>query len=248
MKKLESLLKKEDEKKKDRSEVLEEKKQNIENFLQTVDDFILQKFGQPRHDNDGFHPSSLGTASGRCPRKLVYLLQGVEKKNVLSPRILRVMQDGVRMHQTLQTWFSEMGILVAPEIPIVWEDPPIRGHADGIINWEGEDILLEIKTIRSDAFNKLVLLNAPKNEAFLQANIYAYILGLEKIWFVYYNKDDAQIALFEKNCDKILAEKQIDEWRAIYKMFVDGVLPDRPYKKNSVQCKSCELAYHCWSG
>jgi hypothetical protein len=197
-------------------------------------------------ENDGFHASSLGVTHGKCARRNVYLLRGVEKMGHFPPRILRVFQNGHDVHERTQNIMEGMGIEMESEIPIEYELPPIRGHADGILTWQGRRILLEIKSCSDEVFVNRLKWKKPKDDHFDQANIYAYILGLDIIWVLYENKNTQEVKIFEKAADPEKAEKIIDAWWAQWLVHQDGELPIRPYKVGSSTCGGCDLKYMCY--
>lgn len=197
-------------------------------------------------EDDGFHCSTLGIDYGKCPRRSVYLLKGVAKRSTVGPRIRRVFGNGHAVHDRLQKDWEVMAGMVS-EVPIKWEDPPIRGHADGVLEWEGEKILVEIKSCNDEVFANRLRFNKAKKEHFDQCNIYAYVLGIKKVWIVYENKDNQNNLFFEMDASIEKAEKQLDKWRTEYEMFKEGVLPARPYKPSSPTCAPCDLKYHCFA-
>lgn len=196
-------------------------------------------------ETDGFHASSLGISVGACGRRNVYLLRGVEKQNIFDARILRVFANGHAVHERIQNMLEGMGLNAESEIPIVYEEPPIRGHADGVLEWEGRKILIEIKSCSSTVFNNRLQWKAPKKEHVAQANIYAYVLGLDYIWVIYECKDTQNTKIFEVKTDVEAAEKQISKWHAEWLCFKDGELPKRPYKPGSPTCSGCDLKNVC---
>ena len=124
---------------------------DLEEFRRIYEQTILGDADTSRHvEADGFHPSMLGIYSGKCMRRAVYLLRGVEKVPNFDSRILRVFAVGHSIHERIQGIIESSNLEFEAEVPIVSEDPPIRGHADGIITlpWNGRKILLEIKSFK----------------------------------------------------------------------------------------------------
>lgn len=194
---------------------------------------------------DGFHASSLGVKYGTCPRRNVYLLRGIAKENRFDARTLRVFQNGHDVHARIQRIIEQMGVGMESEVRIDHDDPPIKGHADGVLVWEGRKILLEIKSCSDDVFINRLKFKKPKEEHFAQANIYAWVLGIDTIFIVYENKNTQEVKFFEVPANKEAAEKIVESWRLQYKVFKDGELPKRPYKPGSPTCAGCDLKTHC---
>jgi hypothetical protein len=203
-----------------------------------------------RHvEADGFHPSMLGIYSGKCMRRAVYLLRGVEKVPNFNHRILRVFANGHSTHERIQGILQASGLEFEAEVPINAEDPPIRGHADGIITlpWNGRKILLEIKSCNENTFNARLKWKKAKDEHFDQANIYAHILGIDTIWILYENKDNQEYEIFEHAYSAKKALAIIKKWRKAYDIYERGEIPVRPYKSDSQACMSCDVRSICLS-
>lgn len=119
------------------------------------------------------HPSEM-VKSDWCLRASYFALKGAEvKKDKPNLRLQSIFDEGHSIHAKWQNWFSEMGVLygywdlgtpnnkswatskdlagvpnkVYKEVPLVYEDLMIAGHADGWIKGIGDDCLIEIKSI-----------------------------------------------------------------------------------------------------
>ena len=221
---------------------------DVEEFKRAYDEFWLNTVDESRFvEADGFHPSSLGVEHGKCVRYHYYMLSGVRKENTFNARLLRILHRGNTIHEMMQKNLEDMKVLRSAEIPIEWNDPPIKGHCDGVISYNGRIILIEIKSISGAGFDQRVQWKRAKPEHLLQAYIYAYILKIDIIWIVYYNKATEEIEIFEYPANKEVAEKQIKKWKKWYQVWQDGELPKRPFKIDSPACSSCPLAKHCYS-
>ena len=79
------------------------------------------------------------------------------------------------------------------EMTLISDEYDIIGHCDGVIKDGAEDILLEIKSINTYQFGKL---REPSIGYLEQATIYAWLLGLKKILFLYYDKNNSELKEF----------------------------------------------------
>ena len=122
----------------------------------------------------GFHPSY----TNQCARYWYYLFNGVDVTTSFSSQTYRIFDNGHAVHDRLYSYFREMGVLVAEEIPVKYDSPPIEGTADGIIDWDGNK-LIELKSISSEGFHYRQLHNKPKDEHYRQAQIYMECLNLD---------------------------------------------------------------------
>jgi hypothetical protein len=105
-----------------------------------------------------------------CLRASYFALTGAEvKKDKANLRLQSIFDEGHSIHAKWQNWFREMGVLygawsdstgtswavakdVHPsvdykEVPLVFPELMIAGHADGWIKGIGDDCLIEIKSI-----------------------------------------------------------------------------------------------------
>ncbi len=127
----------------------------VQEFMEALDLAIVSQSDDSRLiEADGFHPSSLGIKSGKCQRRNVYLLRGTPREPITNPRTQRIFGNGHAVHDRLQKYLEKMdGINFQTEVVIEYENPPIRGHADGVFEWDGKKILREIKSCNQDVFD-----------------------------------------------------------------------------------------------
>lgn len=189
----------------------------------------------------GFHPSY----TNQCARYWYYLFEGVNVTPSFSAQTYRIFDNGHAVHDRLYSYFRDMGILIAEEIPVSHESPPIEGTADGIINWYGEK-LIELKSISSEGFHYRQLHNKPKDEHYRQAQIYMRCLNLDSGFVIYENKNNQDILpiFIEKDDDFI--DKLFKKYNKIHAAYLSGEIPVQPYKRTSANCSSCDLQSLCW--
>lgn len=229
--------------------VLDEQEQSdLDAFVEAFDAAWIATRDESREvESDGFHPSSLGIAHGKCARRNVYMLRGERKEARFSARILRVFANGHGVHDRLQRVLESMDTGMESEISIDSDNPPIRGHADGTLTWRGKRICVEIKSCSPDVFTNRLKWKKPKDEHFEQVNIYAYVLDIDTIWIVYENKGTQELKFFEKKTDRVAAKKIVDDWHSQWLCHEAGELPKRPYKIGSPVCAGCDFNYMCVS-
>jgi hypothetical protein len=95
------------------------------------------------------------------------------------------------VHLYIQYNLKKLGILNDFEVDV--KGLGIGGNADGDITYKGERVVLEVKTMNTFQFMKLV---KPDPKHVKQASIYADRLGLEKILFIYYDKSTSDLKLY----------------------------------------------------
>jgi len=213
------------------------------NIVEEIDDFLLLRNVSKFKQVKGFHPSY----TNQCSRYWYYLFQGVDIATYFSPQTHRIFDNGHAVHERLYSYFRGMGVLVAEEIPVKYDSPPIEGTADGIIDWDGNK-LIELKSISSEGFHYRQLHNKPKDEHYRQAQIYMECLKLDAGYVIYENKNNQEILPIYIEKDPKFIEKLFKKYLGIYHDYINGNIPERPYKRTSANCNSCDLVELCWSG
>ena len=178
-------------------------------ILKIIDDY-LNKRPKDERATRCFHPSSLHKSEE-------YLLKAYfEGDNVadVSPRILRIFDNGKAMHERLQKYLKEAGVLLQAEVPVLNSEYEIRGSADGIVGFEGVRGVLELKSINSLGFYALF---QPKSEHVLQLNVYMYCLGISRGLLLYECKDNQEIKEFFLKQDSGVLEPVLEKIRRVQK-------------------------------
>jgi hypothetical protein len=212
-------------------------------LVESIDSHLAKRNGVELKRVEGFHPSY----TNQCGRYWVYLFRGVSANVDFASQTYRIFDNGHAVHDRLYSYLSGMGILTEEEIPVESEDPPIRGTADGIINFHGKQ-LIELKSISDVGFSYRKIYNKPKDDHYRQAQIYMRCLNLDSGFVIYENKNNQEILPLYMERDDEFIDKLYKKYRKIYKNFIDGdVLPGRPYKSiASKQCSWCNVKEFCW--
>lgn len=222
-----------------KSEIQEQK---IEILLQdAIDNHLVKRNALAHKKVNGFHPSY----TNQCSRYWYYLFEGVDIESSFKPQTYRIFDNGHAVHERLYSYFREMGILVDDEIPVTYNNPPIEGTADGIIDWYGHK-LIELKSISSEGFHYRQLYNKPKDEHYRQAQIYMRCLDLPSGYVIYENKNNQEILPIFIERDDEFIDKLFIKYNKIYTNFLEKKIPKQPYKRSSANCASCDLASTCW--
>jgi CRISPR/Cas system-associated exonuclease Cas4 (RecB family) len=164
------------------------------------------------------------------------------------------MAYGTEAHARIQKVFADTGILVEEERKVITdpdsEFPPIFGFADLIIDWQGEEAVGEIKTTTAESYVSKKAKSTPAGYHLLQVLIYMKVLGLNKGFLLYENKNTQQLLIMPVTwnvTNKKLADDAFDWMNKVYKNWQAGTLPKRPFKsERSVVCKTCPFTKHCW--
>lgn len=149
-----------------------------------------------------FHPSQLMT---QCKRAMCFDLLGTPHSDKVSRGISgslqRTFDVGTWYHVYIQNILYAIGLLEQAEVPVINEDKYITGSADGTFKAEvfGERVVLEIKTM-NDIFYKRAIFNPFKKHEF-QASLYARELGINKVLYLYINKNTSEMKDFLRPID-----------------------------------------------
>lgn len=164
------------------------------------------------------------------------------------------MSYGVEAHSRIQKVFADTGILIEKEkkVNTIGSDeyPPILGFADLIIDWQGEEVVGEIKTTGPESYVSKKAKNKPAGYHLLQVLIYMKVLDMNKGFLIYENKATQKLLIIPVvwNVDnKRLVDETFEWMHEVHQSWQEGNKPRRPFKsERSVACKSCPFNKHCW--
>lgn len=211
------------------------------------------KMGRPNGfvKKKSFAPSGVGYGSGTCPRYWYLAFHGANFVYDNTARQRANMDAGTAAGERIAKLFKEAGILNAAEFKIVNEDPPIFGYGDLAVTWQGEQMVGEVKTTRTESFNTRASNMAAPGYQLIQLLIYMKVLNKEKGFFVLEDKNDHSLLIIPvkmTEANKKLVD-DVFEWMRTVKAASDAdTLPKRPFTPKSMQCKSCPVWGDCWAG
>lgn len=195
-----------------------------------------------------FHPSQIDTC---CARQSTYELSGVPPTDKASRNIpaslQRIFDVGTWYHLYFQNLLYAIDVLEQAEVPVISKEKFINGKADGVIKETvfGERVVLEIKSMNNANYNRAVFQPFKKHEA--QASIYAKELGINKVLYLYINKDTSDIKEFLRPLDEDSLSKSEKKMQSIIKHVEEKTLPVRSCKdKFSEQALACPFRALCF--
>lgn len=197
-----------------------------------------------------FSPSSFyGYGNGVCPRYWYYAFHGAEFKFNNTARERANMDAGTAAGERIAKLFDEAGLLNSAEGKVIYNDPPIFGFMDLAVTWQGEEMIGEVKTTKSESFElRAAAMKAPGYQL-LQLLIYMYVYEKEKGFFVVENKNTHQLLIIPVKMTDERRElvERVFEWMREVKAASDAdQLPERPFTRSSPNCKSCPVRDTCW--
>ena len=194
-----------------------------------------------------FSPSSLVYGSGACPRYWFLAFSGAEFYDDADPYAVANMSSGTQSHERIQKAIEDAGIMVEKEKKIISQDPPIFGFADAVIQWKEEQPVVEIKTMREEAFAYRKHAKPPSYHV-MQLIIYMKVLGKRLGILLYENKNSHELhaITIEPTPEYIAWADYAFGWmKEVRKQWESKEIPKKPYRSNSKVCKTCPLQKAC---
>jgi len=205
----------------------------------------IDKFAQKKT----FAPSTIAYSHGECPRYWYLAFEGAVFEDNADAYGGANMTAGTKSHERIQEAMGNVpDFLVDSEFKITYSDPPIFGFGDVILNWGGEELLGEIKTMPSEGFEYRKASGKPKTGHLIQLLIYMKILGKSKAVLIYENKNNHDLLVLPVEVNDTYREwvNNAFQWmRDVRKAWVDKTLPTKNYRSNSKICKTCPLTKVC---
>lgn len=134
-----------------------------------LDMYLLEKANRP---NDRAINVNAPSCAGKCMRANYYSRMGYESDGSVDPRSQRIFDNGDGVHERLQGYLLDMGLLICDELPLINDELSIQGHTDGILDIDEDEIaILELKSINDAGFQKL---KDAKDEHKRQGFVYLY--------------------------------------------------------------------------
>lgn len=195
-----------------------------------------------------FAPSTIAYGHGECPRYWYLAFDGQMFEDNADAYGAANMTAGSLSHGRIQTAMRDSGILIEDEFKIIHDDPPIFGYGDVMLDWQGEPLLGEIKTMMNEGFEYRKATKKPKPGHLIQLLIYMKILKKAKAVLIYENKNNHELLILPVEVNdhyRRWVDQAFDWMRTVRKAWVDRTLPKKNYRSNSKICKSCPIRKAC---
>jgi CRISPR/Cas system-associated exonuclease Cas4 (RecB family) len=196
-----------------------------------------------------FAPSTIAYSHGECPRYWYLAFEGANFTDNADAYGGANMTAGTKSHERIQEAMSNVpGFLVDSEFKVTYNDPPIFGYGDVILNWEEQELLGEIKTMPNEGFEYRKIAGKPKLGHMVQLLIYMKILNKSKAVLIYENKNNHELLIFPVELNEYMyqwVENTFDWMRTVRKAWTDKTLPEKNYRSNSKICKTCPIREAC---
>ncbi|CAB4146031.1 cas4, CRISPR-associated protein Cas4 [uncultured Caudovirales phage] len=196
-----------------------------------------------------FSPSTIGYGHGNCPRYWFIAFTGADFEEQFDSMARANMDNGSGAHDRIQKAMDKTGMVIQTEREIKSDSPPIRGFADVIIEWEGKEVVGEIKTAKDESYSLRRAEMKPSPNHLLQILTYMKINKSEQGFMFYENKNTQEFLIIpinmnEKN-EKII-NNTFDWLNKVYNSYQESLLPNRVFLKTSYACTNCPVKKTCW--
>lgn len=221
---------------------------NTQELIDKINYGYIAKRGTKFTTKKTFAPSTIAYSHGECPRYWYLAFEGADFVDSADAYGGANMTAGTKSHERIQQAMEDAGILKDSEFKVTWNDPPIFGFGDVILEWGGEDLLGEIKTMPSEGFEYRKAAGKPKVGHLIQLLIYMRILNKTRAVLIYENKNNHDLLVLpvEINDYYIKWVNQAFDWmKTVRKAWEDKTLPEKNYRSNSKICKTCPLRATC---
>lgn len=217
-------------------------------LIKKIQHGYIAKRGEKFQQKKSFAPSTIAYSHGECPRYWYLAFEGALFQDNADAYGGANMTNGTKSHERIQQAMDDAGILKDSEFKVTWEDPPIFGFGDVILDWGGEDLLGEIKTMPNEGFEYRKAAGKPKVGHLIQLLIYMRILNKTKAVLIYENKNNHDLLVLpvEINDYYVRWVNQAFDWmKTVRKAWEDKTLPEKNYRSNSKICKTCPIRAVC---
>lgn len=233
-----------------------------ENKFMSMFDFAVKKSRDEYRPSKWYKPSGVGG----CVRKMYFERIGQPIQEDASIELIGMGDSGTDRHERLQktaAWLSENnndGSFVWYNVGEYLDAHPVEGtwhegsksknefetycrnellqlsfFADGLVKLNGEDMVFEIKTESTFKFHKH---SEPWDEHKYQATCYALCLGVDKVLFLYENRDTCEHKAFIFEVTEEWKDKVVDKISYVEDCVINGVEPEKKCGKS--YCPYCK--------
>ena len=215
---------------------------------------------------NNFSASGLTYGAGECPRYWTLAFDGQITYDNSDATGVANRTQGTLGHGRIQEAIEASGLLAqdlemdplprkynkqthpAMEFRVKTDDPPFDGYGDVMIDYKGERLVVEIKTIRNDEFEYRKINRRPKMGHLMQLLLYMKVWKMRKGVMIYENKNTHELLTLPVVVSehyRAWAEEVFEWMKLVYKNWQEKQLPEIPYRSNSKICKVCPIQKAC---
>lgn len=216
-----------------------------------LDKYLMMKPQDKR--SDGYHPSSLY----KCSRQIWYKIKEYQQDTFPTSIDERKFAVGHAIEGAYDKYFSGMEQLeknnpgtlngfklIGGNVKIEHKGLNLKGEYDKIVEIEGIQYLIDIKTCKDSAtaWDRI-----PYPSHILQVQIYMFMTGVHNGVLLYENKNTQEIAEFHFPFNQDVFDKKVrNKIRYLNKYVKLNKVPQREFEKSNIECMWCDFKYTCW--
>jgi len=181
------------------------------------------------------------TDAGKCPRAVFFKFKNAPKEP-MDARIMRIFEHGENIHRSIFNILYRLRLGVVTEVSIPSQEI-ISGRADAILCMGNQNYVLDIKSMNSMIFRKLL---EPKIENVYQIQLYLHFFNIKKGILLYIDKDQQEMKEFFVDYDEELCKGLLDKFYALKDQVEKNIIPARleDFPRNW-QCNYCQFKDVC---
>jgi len=244
----------------------EEDEKFVEGLSTAINAGYLVKTKTKFVKKDNFSASGLTYGAGECPRYWTLAFDGQITYDNSDAMGVANRTQGTLGHGRIQEAIEASGLLAqdlemdplprkynkqthpAMEFRVKVDDPPFDGYGDVMIDYKGERLVGEIKTIRNDEFEYRKINRRSKMAHLMQLLLYMKVWKMRKGVMIYENKNTHELLTLPVVVSehyRAWAEEVFEWMKLVYKNWQEKQLPEIPYRSNSKICKVCPIQKAC---
>ena len=238
----------------------------VEGLIEKIESGYMTKTKPKFTKKTNFSASGLTYGAGECPRYWYLAFDGQVHYDNSDAYGVANRTNGTLGHERIQEAIQASGILdesmefdslprkynkqthPAMEFRVKSEDPPLDGYGDVMLNYNGERLVGEIKTMPNEGFEYKKNSRKPKMAHLMQILIYMKVWKVGKGVIIYENKNNHELLTLPVVVNdhyRRWVDQAFDWMRAVHKSWKNRELPQKPYRSNSKICKVCPIQKAC---
>jgi len=238
----------------------------VDGLIDAINSGYLTKTKPKFTKKNNFSASGITYGAGECPRYWHLAFDGQIHYDNADAFGVANRTQGTLGHERIQEAIAASGLLAedmefdpiprkygkqihpAMEFRVKTDDPPFDGYGDVMLNYKGERLIGEIKTMPNDGFQYKKISRRPKMGHLMQLLLYMKVWKMNKGVMIYENKNNHELLTLPVILNdhyRNWANQAFDWMREVYKTWQNKELAQIPYRSNSKICKVCPIQKAC---
>jgi CRISPR/Cas system-associated exonuclease Cas4 (RecB family) len=238
----------------------------VDGLADAINSGYLTKTKPRFQKRNNFSASTLTYGAGECPRYWHLAFDGQIHYDDADAFGVANRTQGTLGHNRIQEAIEASGLLAsdmefdplprkyskqthpAMEFRVKIDDPPFDGYGDVMLDYKGERLVGEIKTMPNDGFQYKKISRRPKMAHLMQLLMYMKVWKIRKGVIIYENKNSHELLtlpVIVNDHYRNWVDQAFDWMREVYKTWQNKELAQKPYRSNSKICKVCPIQKAC---